>query len=59
MKPLVILRSPALRDDEGSLYLLDSSNAGILLPRLRDQNDSDAHFNFNPLKKTPDGFNSS
>ncbi len=25
--------------DEGSLYLLDSTNAGILLPRTRDQND--------------------
>jgi hypothetical protein len=27
------------RDDEGSLWLLDFTTAGILLPRLRDQND--------------------
>jgi len=27
------LRSPVLRDDEGSPYLLDSTNAGTLLPQ--------------------------
>jgi hypothetical protein len=29
-----------MADDEGPMYLLETSNAEVLLPRLRDQDDS-------------------